>query len=119
MRELIEAQRRMIEVYRDRIRVLKQNKIRLTQQLDSPSNKVEIARIDEQIKTNKDALLRIYANSNFYPVDISILWFIKLLVSLIKVFYLLYYITDSIYSRSIFNCLNYELNNDTRLKQIC
>lgn len=73
VRELTGAQRRMIEVYRDRIRVLNQNKIRLTQQRDSPSNKVEIARIDEQIKTNKDALLRIYANSNFCPLDISIL----------------------------------------------
>ena len=73
MRKLNGADRRMIEVYRDRIVVLKQNKERLLQLRDSPSKKNEIDKIDDQIRASKDALLRIYSNLNFYPMDVYIL----------------------------------------------
>ncbi len=73
MREITGAQRRMIEVHRDRIMVFKQKKQRLLQQRDSSSKKNEIDRIDDQIRINKDAIVRIYSNSNFYPMDIYLL----------------------------------------------
>lgn len=67
------AQRRQIEVFRDRITVLKQNRQNLLQQPHSANRTMQINKIDNDISTNKNALLRIYSSCNFHPMDIHLL----------------------------------------------
>lgn len=67
------AQRRQIEVLRDRIYMLDQKKEKLLQQPDSPSRRNEINGINNDIARYKQSLTRIYSEINFHPMDINLL----------------------------------------------